>query len=260
MAGQMLQKMGVRGDTLLVHINPKEFELLKKARKGKPLERNPKTGLYQFDSEGGGEGPGAEGGGNGPGMGADGGDGGGPSGQGGQGQTEHSAEKTAAAGPETMSTNGPSETATGTPDKGFLASVRDFLGIPKDVQSVTSNPGGFLVDHAIPGMGVVNAGLSMAGVPSIGTMMGSHGVDTGNNPGSGIGDPGGGGGAGGGSMGGPGMFASPGLGGTPPAPAPGPPLIPFAGGQVNPAQIQPFNVFQPTPNPNLNLFGAQALR
>lgn len=157
-------------DTILAHLNPREVELLKKH--GGSGTKNEHTGLYQFDSESGGEGPGAEGGAGagggtgGPGTGADPGEGG-PSGQGGQGQTEHSAEKTAAAGPETTATNA-------SEGKGIF----DVLGIPPEVQQMINIAG--KVPTSL--IGVPN----FAGIASTVNSMSKHGVDQPSNPGGNV--------------------------------------------------------------------------
>lgn len=255
MAGQMLQRMGSRGDTLLVHVNPKEFALLKRA--GGSGTVNPKTGLYQFDSEGGGEGPGAEGGGNGPGMGAS--DSGGPSGQGGNGQGKSST----ALGEEHNEEQSISDTSIGNQISNTAQSAKTamqamFAGI--NAPSFSGAAKGALVGALSGGVPGAIAGAftgAAPGMPSISGALADHGVSTGNAPGVGQGQGGSSGYEGGG------MFESPGLGGAPPVAAPSPAnpaLIRFAGQQINPAQIQPFSLFQPTPNPNLNMFGAQALR
>lgn len=104
-------KRGRGGDTDLGHLTKKDLVIPAEWQKGeldkelsallkkhkfdrsrytvgeKGNKIHPETGLPEFDSEGGGEGPGGEGGGSGPGMGADGGDGG-PSGGGGPGGGE----------------------------------------------------------------------------------------------------------------------------------------------------------------------------
>src|SRR4051794_32018258 len=59
-AAQLLQREGSNGDTILAHINRQEAALLKS--RGGAGTINPRTGLLQFDSESGGDGPGGEGG------------------------------------------------------------------------------------------------------------------------------------------------------------------------------------------------------
>lgn len=166
-------------DTILAHLNPREVALLKEH--GGSGTRNEHTGLYQFDSESGGEGPGAEGGGNGPGMGADGG-GSDTSGGGGGNKSSTAADESAAAA--ASSPQGKSSTALGeehAEDQSVSVSgkgIMDQLGIPQEIQNMIE-----LAGKVPTGLiGVPN----FAGIASTVNSMSKHGVDQPSNPGGNI--------------------------------------------------------------------------
>jgi len=153
---------------------------------------NDRTGLPQFDSEGGGEGPGGEGGGNGPGMGSDGGGGGTGAGTGGgggfgsdnsQGGTQGgpggigASPEGAGAGPgpgagAAVGGNDPSasnpNTNQDTPSVGVKSSTAAEEGASTTVSNTTSKTGlpGFFNDAKVEAQSLATAIANALGVTS----------------------------------------------------------------------------------------------
>jgi|SRR5882724_3863955 len=157
-AAKLLERMGKRGDTVLAHLNRREVALLK--AHGGAGDRNPRTGLLEFDSESGGEGPGAEGGHGG------GGDTGGP----GTGSSDSSAEGGQAEGGGGNRTGGPGGThgTQGVADVGVGA-----MGPGPGVSFSGPSPASLVGNMAagLAGLGIPNSISSIAtGGKSVATM------------------------------------------------------------------------------------------
>jgi hypothetical protein len=205
-------RQGRNGDTLLAHLTPgdyvipvekqtPEMQQTLKSWMGDSYSKflagsgnestNPTTGFREFDSEGGGEGPGAEGGGNGPGQGAAG---------------DSSSSGDASSG----GTGNPLGGEVGTdkdlgPELGFgEAAVSGKLGafgqpstglgvVDSAVNNISNNPvatavnAGFgLITGAIPGLGIANSISGLLGGPTVGSLSTAAGRSIGGAVSSGV--------------------------------------------------------------------------
>lgn len=185
-----LQSKGTRGDTHLVHVNPRELMMLDETSGG--LKTNPHTGLFAAYSteggateEGGDEGAAGYGGGPGTYGGGDGGDGDG--GGAGYGGIYDVSPQTMAANPANAPT-GQSVSPTGYQDyggqpQGFFESVGTGLGyvgraLGRQVEHAFDNPIETLVNIGVGlgsgglGVGFVGAGNNLSGMmggPTVGS-------------------------------------------------------------------------------------------